>query len=189
MYYSARGAILTSSLFFERSSIMLIKTNARPFGWRDRLGYLLGDFGNDFTFILSSSFLLKFYTDVIGVSAAVVGVVMMLARFVDAFTDVTMGRITDRAKRRASGKFKPWILRMCLPVAFSSFLIYQSAIATAPMWARIGWLAVTYVLWGSVFYTTVNIPYGSMASAYRPSRITDSPCPPSARWEARLPGS
>ena len=147
---------------------MLIKTNARPFGWRDRLGYLLGDFGNDFTFILSSSFLLKFYTDVIGVSAAVVGVVMMLARFVDAFTDVTMGRITDRAKRRASGKFKPWILRMCLPVAFSSFLIYQSAIATAPMWARIGWLAVTYVLWGSVFYTTVNIPYGSMASAISP---------------------
>ena len=53
----------------------------RKFGWRDKLGYLFGDFGNDFTFILSSSFLLKFYTDVMGISAAVVGVVMMVPRF------------------------------------------------------------------------------------------------------------
>ena len=50
----------------------------KPFGIRDKLGYLFGDFGNDFTFILSSSFLLKFYTDVMGVEAAVVGVIMMI---------------------------------------------------------------------------------------------------------------
>ncbi len=41
----------------------------RPFGWRDKFGYLFGDFGNDFTFILSSMFLMKFYTDVMGISA------------------------------------------------------------------------------------------------------------------------
>lgn len=141
------------------------KTEARKFGWRDKIGYLFGDFGNDFTFILSSSFLLKFYTDVMGVSAAVVGVVMMIARFVDAFTDVAMGRICDRTKVTAAGKFKPWILRMCGPVAISSFLIYQSSFAGMPMWFKIGWLFVTYILWGSVFYTAINIPYGSMASA------------------------
>lgn len=138
---------------------------ARPFGIRDKLGYLFGDFGNDFTFILSSGFLLKFYTDVMGVSAATVGVVMMIARFVDAFTDVTMGRICDRAKFGKNGKFKPWILWMSGPVAISSFLIYQSSLADSPLWFRIGWLFFTYILWGSVFYTTVNIPYGSMASA------------------------
>ena len=44
----------------------------RPFGFRDKLGYLFGDFGNDFTFLLSSSFLLKFYTDVMGVNAGIV---------------------------------------------------------------------------------------------------------------------
>ena len=75
-----------------------IKISERPFGIRDKIGYLLGDFGNDFTFILSSSFLLKFYTDVMGVSAFVVGIVIMLARLVDAFTDVAMGRICDRSK-------------------------------------------------------------------------------------------
>jgi len=137
----------------------------RKFGWRDKLGYLFGDFGNDFTFILSSGFLLKFYTDVMGISAAVVGVVMMVARFVDAFTDVAMGRICDRAGATAAGKFKPWILRMCGPVAIASFLIYQSGFADMPVWFKTVWLFVTYILWGSIFYTAINIPYGSMASA------------------------
>ncbi len=137
----------------------------RPFGFRDKLGYLLGDFGNDFTFILSSSFLLKFYTDVMGVDGFVVGIVMMIARFVDAFTDVAMGRICDRSAMTPVGKFKPWIRRMCGPVAISSFLIYQSALADRSMAFKIVWLFVTYILWGSIFYTSINIPYGSMASA------------------------
>ena len=140
-------------------------TNIRPFGIRDKIGYLLGDFGNDFTFILSSSFLLKFYTDVMGVSAGVVGLVMMLSRFVDAFTDVTMGRICDKNKSTKHGKFKPWLRRMAGPVAVASFLMYQSSLADSAMWIKIAWLVVTYLLWGSVFYTSVNIPYGSMASA------------------------
>ena len=140
----------------------------RPFGIRDKLGYLFGDFGNDFTFILSSSFLMKFYTDVMGVEGAVVGIIMMIARIVDAFTDVTMGRICDRSKMTPVGKFKPWIRRMCGPVAIASFLIYQSAFANMPMAFKIGWLFVTYILWGSIFYTSINIPYGSMASAISP---------------------
>ena len=140
----------------------------KPFGLRDKIGYLFGDFGNDFTFILSSSFLLKFYTDVMGVSAAVVGLIMMLARFVDGFTDVTMGRICDRSKTTAHGKFKPWLLKMCGPVALSSFLIYQSAFKDSAMWFKITWLVITYILWGSIFYTSINIPYGSMASAISP---------------------
>ncbi len=140
-----------------------IKT--RPFGIRDKLGYLFGDFGNDFTFLLSSSFLLKFYTDVMGVAPWIVGLVMTLARFVDAFTDVTMGRICDRSRMTPVGKFKPWIRRMCAPVAISSFLIFQSSISGMAMWFKILWLVVTYILWGSIFYTSINIPYGSMASS------------------------
>ena len=147
---------------------MKINPSARPFGLRDKIGYLLGDFGNDFTFILSSSFLLKFYTDVMHVSAGIVGIIMMLARFADAFTDVTMGRICDRTRATDKGKFRPWILRMSAPVAISSFLIYQSAFADSPLWFRVVWLAVTYILWGSVFYTSINIPYGSMASSISP---------------------
>lgn len=137
----------------------------KRFGLSDKLGYLFGDLGNDFTFILSSSFLLKFYTDVIGLEPYVIGLVMMLARLLDAFTDVTMGRICDLRPATADGKFRPWIKWMSIPCAVSSFLIYQSGVSAFPTWAKTLWLAVTYVLWGSVLYTSINIPYGSMASA------------------------
>lgn len=141
------------------------KNNVRPFGFKDKIGYMFGDFGNDFTFILSSSFMLKFYTDVMGIHAAVVGVLMMAARFVDAFTDVAMGQIVDRSKPTKDGKFKPWLRRMCGPVAISSFLVFQSGFANMSYLFKVVWMIVTYILWGSIFYTSINIPYGSMASA------------------------
>lgn len=140
-------------------------SSVRPFGMRDKLGYMFGDFGNDFTFLLASSFMLKFYTDVMGIAPGVVGVLMMVARFIDAFTDVTMGQIVDRSKPTKDGKFRPWIKRICGPVAVASFLIYQSALADMAYGLRLIWMIVTYILWGSVFYTAINIPYGSMASA------------------------
>ncbi len=146
------------------------KKSLRPFGFRDKLGYMFGDFGNDFTFILSTMILMKFYTDVMGVSAGLVGTLMMVARFVDAVTDVAMGRICDRGRVTAAGKFKPWLVRMCVPVAIASFLMYAPGLSSgiASNWsygARVGWLIVTYLLWGSFCYTGINIPYGSMASA------------------------
>ena len=137
----------------------------KPFGFKDKIGYMFGDFGNDLTFLLSSSFLLKFYTDVMDVDAYVVGIIMMIARFVDAFTDVAMGRICDKSKMTPAGKFKPWIRRMCGPVAIVSFLMYQSSLSGLPKPAKIAYLFITYILWGSVNYTSINIPYGSMASA------------------------
>lgn len=138
------------------------------FGMRDKIGYMFGDFGNDFTFILSSSFMLKFYTDIMGLEPAIVGMLMMAARFVDAVTDVTMGQIVDRSKPTKDGKFKPWLRRMCGPVAIASFLIYQSGFADMSYGFKVVWMVVTYLLWGSIFYTSINIPYGSMASAISP---------------------
>lgn len=137
----------------------------RPFGMRDKLGYMFGDFGNDFTFLLSSLFLLKFYTDVMGVPAAIVGLMMMFVKFIDAFTDVTMGQIADRSKTTGKGKFIPWIRRICGPVAVASFLMYAVWFKDMPLGFKIFWMFFTYLLWGSVCYTAINIPYGSMASA------------------------
>lgn len=139
--------------------------NVPPFGMRDKLGYMFGDFGNDFTFILTSSWMMVFYSSVMGVPAAITGTVMMLARFVDAVTDVTMGQIVDRSKPTKYGKFRPWIRRMCIPCALMCFLIFQAEFANAAMGFKIVWMAITYILWGSFMYTSVNIPYGSMASA------------------------
>lgn len=141
------------------------KANVKPFGMADKIGYAFGDFGNDFTFMLSSMFMMKFYTDVMGVAPGIVGGLMMAARFVDAFTDVTMGQIVDRSKPTKDGKFKPWLRRMCGPLGVSAFLIFQSVFAGMSMSFKIFWMFLTYIMWGSIFYTSVNIPYGSMASA------------------------
>ncbi len=146
------------------------KQKLRPFGFRDKSSYMIGNIGCDLMFFLSSMYLLKFYTDVMGVSAAIVGSMMMISRFVDAFTDVTMGQIVDRAPTKAKGKFAPFIRMVAGPVAIASFLMYASWFKDMSMTFKVIWMFATYLLWGSVFYTGINIPYGSMASA-----ITDSP--------------
>ena len=140
------------------------KLSSRPFGTRDKVGYMFGNIANDFTFILASMFLTVFYTDVLKINAALVGTMFLLSRIVDAFTDTLMGRIADKVKAGKAGKFKPWLIRMCGPVALASFLMYQTAVAEAPMGVRVAYMFVTYLLWGSVCYTAINIPYGSMAS-------------------------
>ena len=137
----------------------------KPFGFKDKLGYLCGDLGNDFAFMFSSMYLMLFYTKVWGVNASMVGVLFLVARFLDAFTDITMGTIVDKAKPTKDGKFKPWIKRMSGPFAIMTFLMYQSSLAEASMNVKIIVMFVTYILWGSIFYTAINIPYGSMASA------------------------
>lgn len=136
----------------------------RPFGLRDKLGYMFGDFGNDFTFIFASTYVMIFYSKVMGVSTALIGTMFLVARCLDAFTDVGMGRVVDSAKTAKDGRFRCWIRRMCGPVAIASFLMYQSGLQDASMTVKVIYMFVTYLLWGSVFYTSINIPYGSMAS-------------------------
>lgn len=73
-------------------------TNTKPFGVKDKIGYMCGDIANDFTFIFASSYVMVFYTKVMGVSAGMVGTMFLLARCLDAFTDIGMGRIVDNSK-------------------------------------------------------------------------------------------
>ena len=136
----------------------------RPFGAKDRVGYMLGNVANDFTFIFASLYLQVFYTDVLGINAGLVGTMFLISRIVDAFTDTAMGRICDKTKATKNGKFRPWLLRACGPVALASFLMYQTWAADLSMTLRVVYMFVTYLLWGSVCYTCINIPYGSMAS-------------------------
>ena len=100
----------------------------------------------------------------LGINPVLVGTMFLIARIIDAFTDTAMGRICDRAKATANGKFKPWLLRACGPVALASFLMYQTLATGLTYELKVVYMFVTYLLWGSVCYTAINIPYGSMAS-------------------------
>ena len=145
-------------------------SGVKPFGLRDKFAYMFGDVGNGLMFGFASSYLIVFYTNVLGVSAAIAGVLFLVARFIDAFTDIGMGIIVDRTKPTKDGKFRPWIKRVCIFAVLGSFLLYQSGMAAAPMWLKIVYMFVTYILWGSFAYTAINIPYGSMASV-----VTNNP--------------
>lgn len=136
----------------------------RPFGLPDKIGYMFGDFGNDFSFLFAGNYLMVFYTKVLGISGFVVGILFMGSRIVDAFTDVTMGRIVDHMQPAKDGRFRPWIRRMCIPVAVASTIMYFYFVQGWAYWAKIVYMTVTYLLWSSFCYTAVNIPYGSMAS-------------------------
>lgn len=134
----------------------------RPFGFKDKLGYLFGDFGNDFFFILVMSFLMVFYTDVYHLNPAAVGGLFLLARLWDAIADITWGRFIDTRKAGKNGKFRPWILRMSVPLVISGVLMFVH-IPGMSNGFYLAYAYATYILWGTL-YSTVNIPYGSMAS-------------------------
>ncbi|WP_087974984.1 MFS transporter [Oceanobacillus rekensis] len=138
------------------------KKPVRPFGMRDKFGYLLGDFGNDFSFILVSTFLMVFYTDIFGISAAAVGTLFLVARMWDAVTDILWGRFIDSRKTTSKGKFLPWIFRMSFPLVISSALMFLPIPGMSEGF-YLAYAYVTYILWG-MLYTSVNIPYGSMAA-------------------------
>ena len=137
---------------------------SRPFGWRDKLGYLSGDIGNNLTFYLQAAFFLIFYTNVMGIEAGHVGTLLFGARILGAFTDFAAGRLIDLSRPRRSGRFRPWLLRFMVPAAASSVLMFTPLLQDGSYGARLAWMTITYVLWGSVCYTLINIPYGSMVS-------------------------
>jgi GPH family glycoside/pentoside/hexuronide:cation symporter len=138
--------------------------NVRPFGWRDKVGYLFGDLGNDFVFILASSYLMVFYTNVAGIDPAHLAVVFFGARLVDAFADLIWGRFLDTHKPSRLGRFRGWIAKGAVPLTVVSALLYLPAIADWDYALRIAYAGITYLLWGSVFYTMVSISYGASAS-------------------------
>jgi hypothetical protein len=84
------GGTMKRHVSLEAASSVHTMVEIKKFGFRDKLGYLFGDFGNDFFFILVSSFLMVYYTDIFGISAVTVGMLFLVARLWDAVADVTL---------------------------------------------------------------------------------------------------
>ncbi|MDP4155293.1 MAG: glycoside-pentoside-hexuronide (GPH):cation symporter [Bacillota bacterium] len=140
----------------------------QPFGFKDKIGYMFGDFGNDFFFGIVMYYLMVFYTDVLHIGAATVGILFLVARLWDAVADVSWGRFIDSRRKGKNGKFRPWIFRMSFPLVISGILMFVKIPGMSDGFYT-AWAFATYILWGTL-YSTVNIPYGSMASV-----ITNDP--------------
>lgn len=103
-----------------------------------------------------------FYTDIFHIHPELVGGLFFVARLWDAVADFAWGRFIDTRKPTKHGKFKPWILRMSFPLVLSGVLMFVTIPGMSDGF-YLAWAFVTYIVWGTL-YSTVNIPYGSMAS-------------------------
>ena len=128
-----------------------------------KASYGLGAVGKDMVYMLSASYILYYFQDILGVSAAAMGVILMVARVFDAFNDPIMGAVVAKTKTKW-GKFRPWLLIGTITNAIVLFLMF-TAPPTLNAGGLVAYAAVTYILWG-VTYTMMDIPYWSMIPAF-----------------------
>lgn len=128
--------------------------------WRERIGYGLGDAGFNFYWAIIGSYLIFFYTDIFGISAAAAATMVTITKIVDAFTDPAMGAIADKTKTRW-GKFRPYLLFGTLPMMAAGMLTM-----TTPDLGESGkliWAYATYMIL-MLTYTILNMPYNSLSA-------------------------
>ncbi len=124
----------------------------------EKLSYGLGDFACSMFWTLFSMFLLFFYTDVFGISAAAAGTMFLVTRLWDTANDPIMGMIGDRTKTRW-GKFRPYLLFIALPFAIIGVLTFTTPDLESG--AKLVYAYITYTLMMMV-YTAINVPYASL---------------------------
>lgn len=138
----------------------------------NKVGYGVGDLANGLTFGMSSAFLLAFYTDVLGITAAAAGLLFLVARIWDAINDPMMGGFADkmfarrlrkhRAEGRKADKFRRYLLTGSWPVVVFAILMFVAPSGLSGT-QKLVWAYATYIAWGMA-YTFINIPYGSLAA-------------------------
>ena len=132
--------------------------------FKEKLGYGLGDTASHFVWDMVGFWLMFFYTDVYGISAAAAGTIMLIARFWDMAIDPMIGVISDRTNTRW-GKFRPYILFGAIPYAILAILTF-----TTPNFGEIGkilYAGTTYVLLMTA-YAAINLPYSALGAVMSP---------------------
>ena len=133
---------------------------------REKIGYAMGDVASCFFWATFSTFLMYFYTDVYGLSAAAVGTMFGVSRLWNSINDPIMGILADRTKSR-HGKFRPWLLWLAVPM-----VILGIATFTTPDFGARGKLVYAYIIYNLMMmgYTAINIPYSALMGV-----LTSSP--------------
>ena len=126
--------------------------------WGKRIGYGIGDLGCNLVFSTMASYLMVFYTDVFGITAAAAGTMMLVTKFIDALTDTGMGLIVDRTHTKW-GQGRPYFLLGAVPFAVFTFMTFF--IPDLGSSGKLIWAYVTYCLLCTA-YTVVNIPLNTI---------------------------
>ena len=130
---------------------------------KEKFAYGIGAVGKDMVYMLSASYVLYYFQDIMKTSAIAMGIILLIARVFDAFNDPIMGVIVAKTKTKW-GKFRPWLLIGTITNAVILFLMF-AAPPSLDGKGLIAYAAVFYILWG-VTYTMMDIPYWSMIPAF-----------------------
>lgn len=131
---------------------------------KEKLGYGFGDFASSIFWKLFTMFLTIFYTDVVELTPAAVGTMLLLTRIWDSVNDPIMGMICDRTNTRR-GKFRPYILYVAIPFAIIGVLTFTRFDFDDT--GRLVYAYITYTLMMMV-YTAINVPYSSLLGVMTP---------------------
>lgn len=129
----------------------------------EKFAYGIGAVGKDMVYMLSASYVLYYFQDILKTSAIAMGIILLVARIFDAFNDPIMGIVVAKTKTKW-GKFRPWLLIGTITNAVILILMF-SAPPSLDGSGLVAYAAVTYILWG-VTYTMMDIPYWSMIPAF-----------------------
>lgn len=128
---------------------------------KEKFGFGLGDAASHIVFDSSVAILAYFYTNIYGLPPAVMGTLFLVVRVLDAITDPIMGAIADQTKSRW-GRFRPWLLIICVPFAVSCVLVYSTP--NFEQTGKIVYAVIAYIFM-TLMYTAINIPYCSLGAA------------------------
>lgn len=143
----------------ESAKLTAMDPNAK-LGWIERIAYGLGDYAGNLVYSSISAFLLVYYVSVLHLDSGLAASIMAISRIFDGVSDLIMGRIVDKTHSKW-GKARPWILRMSIPLAICTVLMFSvPASLTGAM--QIGYVFISYNLVSTVFYTGLNVPYATM---------------------------
>ena len=133
---------------------------------KEKVSYGLSAVGKDMVYMLSATYVLYYFQDILGVNAIAMGIILLAARIFDAFNDPIMGVIVAKTNTKW-GKFRPWLMIGTITNAVILYLMFAAPPALDGK-GLVAYAAVTYILWG-VTYTMMDIPYWSMIPAFTKS--------------------
>lgn len=129
---------------------------------KEKISYGCGDLASNLILALTSTLIVYFYSNVVGIAMGTVATIMLISRIFDGLTDIGMGIIVDKVNSK-HGKARSWILWLAIPFSLSAILLIAIP-AGLPMNAKVVYAFVTYNLVTTVLYTAINIPYGLLNS-------------------------
>lgn len=129
-----------------------------------RIGFGSGDLAQNLIYQTVSMYLLLFYTNVFGISAAAAGVMFLIVRIVDVVWDPIVGAFVDKHNPKM-GKYRSYLILGGIPLTGFAILCFWNGFSGSLLYAYVTYVGL------SMLYTLINVPYGALNASL--TRDTD----------------